>query len=321
MAFLPVLSPLLSRPAPTRRLHLTQRQKWRQCASPTNPSRASLDSLLDHLRSRNPSTSSNSPRVHLVGTGPGDPELLTLKAVRLMREADVVLYDRLVSQDILRFVNPEATMIYVGKEAGYHTRSQDDIHLLLQHFAREGRTVIRLKGGDPYIFGRGGEEKDFLEKWDVDVEAVPGITAAAGIAAGLGIPLTMRGIANSVRFLTGHSKEGGIVEIGQVDKETTLVVYMGLGTLGDLVREFEKGGVGPRVACAAVERGTTLEQRVVVGEMRDFEQKVRNMELKSPTLIIVGDVVRLSRTWKDEMGEDLQIGSLRTDASNGVKVA
>lgn len=256
----------------------------------------SLDAALAHLR---PSAGA-PPTVHLVGTGPGDPGLLTLRAVSLMSRADVVLYDRLVSPAILSYVNAGATMVYVGKEAGFHTRTQEEIHVLLRAFAAEGKTVVRLKGGDPFVFGRGGEEVDFLERRGVEVHAVPGITAAAGIAAALGVPLTKRGVASSVRFVTGHAQEGGAeVKVGAVDADTTLVVYMGLGRLAEVVSGLEEGGLSMRTPSVAVERGTTPEERVVVAEVGELETRVREAGLQSPTLIIVGEVVRLGRCWRE----------------------
>ena len=144
--------------------------------------------------------------VHLVGVGPGDVELLTVKALRLMQTADLLLYDRLISPEILSLVNEDAAMLYVGKEAGLHTRPQEEIHSLMMSFATAGRTVVRLKGGDPTVFGRGGEELEYLEQQGVPVRIVPGVTAAAGVAAELGVPLTHRDYADSCRFVTGHAR-------------------------------------------------------------------------------------------------------------------
>lgn len=276
---------------------------------PSNPS-ISLDAALAHLRAHeSPASAVDAPGVvHLVGTGPGDPGLLTLRAVSLMSRADVVLYDRLVSDEILSYVNPDATMIYVGKEAGFHTRSQADIHVLLRTFAEPGKVVIRLKGGDPFVFGRGGEETDFLEREGIRVQAVPGITAAAGIAAALGIPLTHRGIATSVRFLTGHVRDGACLKVGYVDDETTLVVYMGLAQLPVLVEDFVKAGLTEDTPAVAVERGTTPQQRVVVAPLGRLHGEVEKEKLKSPTLIIVGEVVRLGHCWKDRFEEKRDLG-------------
>ncbi|XP_030541156.2 S-adenosyl-L-methionine-dependent uroporphyrinogen III methyltransferase, chloroplastic [Rhodamnia argentea] len=236
--------------------------------------------------------------VYLVGTGPGDPELLTLKAVRVIKGADLLLYDRLVSNDVLDLVGPAARLLYVGKTAGYHSRTQEEIHELLLNFAETGATVVRLKGGDPLVFGRGGEEMDFLQQQGIQVQVIPGITAASGIAAELGVPLTHRGVANSVRFLTGHSRKGGtdplFVAENAADPDSTLVVYMGLSTLPSLAQKLMHHGLPPSTPAAAVERGTTPQQRVVFAELKDLADKISAEKLVSPTLIVIGKVVALS---------------------------
>ncbi|KAF7139561.1 hypothetical protein RHSIM_Rhsim07G0052500 [Rhododendron simsii] len=265
--------------------------------------------------------------VFLVGTGPGDPELLTVKAVRVIGSADLLLYDRLVSNEVLDLVGPEARLLYVGKTAGYHSRTQEEIHELLLSFAEAGATVVRLKGGDPLVFGRGGEEMDFLQQQGIQVQVIPGITAASGIAAELGIPLTHRGVANSVRFLTGHSRKGGtdplFVAENAADPDSTLVVYMGLSTLPSLAVKLINHGLPPDTPAAAVERGTTPQQRMVhwhcldlilasfvackppgfvfllkvLAELKDLADEIALAELVSPTLIIIGKVVSLSPFW------------------------
>lgn len=239
--------------------------------------------------------------VFLVGTGPGDPELLTVKAVRLMQQADLVLYDRLVSTDVLNLVQDRARLLYVGKSAGFHSRTQDEIHELLLNFAEAGATVLRLKGGDPLVFGRGGEEMEFLQQQGIRVQIVPGITAAAGIAAELGIPLTHRGAANSVRFLTGHSRKGGddplYVAEQAADPDSTLVIYMGLATLPGLAAKLLANGLPCTTPAAAVERGTTSQQRIVFATLEQLPGRVADAQLVSPTLIIIGRVVALSPLW------------------------
>lgn len=241
-------------------------------------------------------------RVYLVGTGPGDPGLLTLRALHLMQTADVVLYDRLVSPEILQMVHQGAKMVYVGKEKSFHTRKQEEIHQLMQFFAEEGASVLRLKGGDPYVFGRGGEEMEYLEDKGVKVYCVPGITAAAGIGAELGIPMTHRGLATSVRFLTGHLRTDGSVPIDNLHhvngEETTLVVYMGLSTLPELVEKLGKGGMKPDTPAVAVERGTLPEQRAVFANLSQLCDEVGAAQLQSPTLIVIGEVVSLAPGWK-----------------------
>uniref|UniRef100_A0A7S1ESL7 uroporphyrinogen-III C-methyltransferase n=1 Tax=Timspurckia oligopyrenoides TaxID=708627 RepID=A0A7S1ESL7_9RHOD len=251
--------------------------------------------------------------VYLIGTGPGDPELLTLKAVRILQSANVVLYDRLVSPEILEFVNTGARMIYVGKQAGFHTRSQDEIHDLMLQFAAEPDviSIVRLKGGDPYIFGRGGEEAEYLRAAGVRVTAVPGITSASGIGSSLGIPLTHRNVATSCRFITGHLQDSSAspdaivaAQLGESNCETsllnckeTLVVYMGLGSAGLLAESLMKRGLEGNTPVAAVERGTTLDQRAVFCTLNELGDRINQAELKSPTLLIVGGVVALSPAW------------------------
>ncbi|KAM3331215.1 hypothetical protein ACQJBY_027313 [Aegilops geniculata] len=247
-------------------------------------------------------------RVALVGTGPGDPELLTLKAVRAIEAADLVLYDRLVSNEVLDLVADGARLLYVGKTAGYHSRTQEEIHELLLSFAEAGANVVRLKGGDPLVFGRGGEEMDFLQQQGIKVEVIPGITSASGIAAELGIPLTHRGVATSVRFLTGHSRNGGTdplhVAENAADPDTTLVVYMGLSTLPSLAPKLMKHGLPPDTPAVAVERGTTPQQRMVFAMLKDLVNEVHSADLVSPTLIIIGKVVALSPLWVESSEHD-----------------
>ncbi|KAI4339049.1 hypothetical protein MLD38_024033 [Melastoma candidum] len=249
--------------------------------------------------------------VYLVGTGPGDPELLTLKAVRVLKGADLVLYDRLVSHDVLELVGQDARLLYVGKTAGYHSRTQEEIHELLLNFAEAGANVVRLKGGDPLVFGRGGEEMDFLQQQGIRVQVIPGITAASGIAAELGIPLTHRGVANSVRFLTGHSRKGGsdplFVAENAADPDSTLVVYMGLATLPSLAHKLMEHGLPPNTPAAAIERGTTPQQRVVFSDLKDLADKIVAEALVSPTLIIIGNVVALSPFYSQSRKEAAQL--------------
>lgn len=269
-----------------------------------------LQQLLNllHKEERKQRKGDSVGNVFLVGTGPGDPDLLTVKALKLMQTADLVLYDRLVSTEILDLVHGGARLLYVGKTAGYHSRTQDEIHQLLLNFAEAGATVLRLKGGDPLVFGRGGEEMDFLQKQGVQVRVVPGITAASGIAAELGIPLTHRGAATSVRFLTGHSRKGGIdplfIEEQAADPDSTLVVYMGLSTLPSLATKLIGSGLPADTPAAAVERGTTAYQRMVLAELQDLPSRVAAKQLVSPTLIFIGRVVALSPWWQAADGQE-----------------
>lgn len=246
---------------------------------------------------------SKKKTVYLVGVGPGDVELLTLKALRLMQNADLVLYDRLISPEILQLVGDSAKMLYVGKEAGLHTRPQEEIHELLLHFAEAGKTVVRLKGGDPTVFGRGGEEMEYLEAKGVRVRVVPGITAASGIAANLGVPLTHRDHADSVRFITGHSRSECSAPVAErypwaqlADPKTTLVIYMGLSTLPELTDGLIEAGLDPATPAVAVQDGTTPTQRVVHTPLQDLPGAVESAALRSPTLVVIGSVVSLLDT-------------------------
>ncbi|CAO2833885.1 unnamed protein product [Amaranthus hypochondriacus] len=253
--------------------------------------------------------------VFLVGTGPGDPDLLTLKALKIIQSADLLLYDRLVSNDVLDLVGPNARLLYVGKTAGYHSRTQEEIHELLLSFAEAGANVVRLKGGDPLIFGRGGEEMDFLQQKGIHVKVVPGITAASGISAELGIPLTHRGIATSVRYLTGHSRNGGTdplyVAENAADPDCTLVVYMGLATLPSLAQKLMQHGLPTNTPAVAVERGTTAQQRTVFAKLEDLADKIKFTGLVSPTLIIIGKVVALSPLWVQTCEESVELAETK----------
>jgi uroporphyrin-III C-methyltransferase len=241
-------------------------------------------------------TTGNVAPVCLVGAGPGDPELLTLKAHRLISEAEVVVYDRLVAQAILDIVPKGTSRIYVGKAPKCHRMVQDEINALLVKLARAGRRVVRLKGGDPFIFGRGSEESAFLRRHGVPVDVVPGVTAAAGCAAAAGIPLTHRGLATGVRFVTGHRGNDCSLELNWqslADPDTTVVVYMGLSTLGQLTRELVAAGLPSDTPAAAISNGTLPDQRVIVGTLENLIERIAEVRLRPPTLAIIGRVVSL----------------------------
>ena len=233
--------------------------------------------------------------VYLIGAGPGDPDLLTFRALRLMQQADVVVYDRLVSPEILEMARRDAEKIYVGKQRNNHSLPQEDINELLAKLALSGKRVARLKGGDPFIFGRGGEEIETLMQQGIAFQVVPGITAAAGCASYAGIPLTHRDHAQSCTFVTGHLKDGSInlnwTQLAAPNQ--TVVIYMGLVGLANICQQLITHGCPSDHPIAIVQQGTTKHQRVLTGTLSDMPQKVADAEIAPPTLIIVGTVVRL----------------------------
>jgi uroporphyrin-III C-methyltransferase / precorrin-2 dehydrogenase / sirohydrochlorin ferrochelatase len=267
-------------------------------AGRAQPDSAELDVRIQQSIANAAKADARQGEVVLVGAGPGDPGLLTLRALRALQNADVVLYDRLVAPEVLDLARRDAERIYVGKAAGAAHVSQDEINALLVELASAGKRVCRLKGGDPFIFGRGGEELEALAAHGIRFEVVPGVTAAAGCAAYAGIPLTHRDYAQALTFVTGHCK-------GETDKldwallgrpGQTSVFYMGLGHLENVIEQLRAHGVPAERAAAVIEHGTQSSQRVIAGTLADLAVKVRAAGVESPALLIVGEVTRLHET-------------------------
>ena len=243
-----------------------------------------------------PSSPTRSPgTVYLVGSGPGERELLTLRAARLIGEADAIVYDHLIGEGVLELARSDAELIYAGKESSKHTLPQAELNRLLVRLARGGKTVVRLKGGDPFIFGRGGEEIEALVDSGVPFQVVPGVTAAAGCAAYAGIPLTHRDHAHAVAFATGHLKDGSVnLDWPALARpRLTVVFYMGVGGLAEICRQLIKHGLPGKHPAAVVENGTTRHQRVLVGDLATLPGQAEAAAITPPALLIVGTVVRL----------------------------
>lgn len=235
--------------------------------------------------------------VSLVGAGPGDAELLTIKALRLLKTADVVIYDRLVSDDILNLIPAGVSRMSVAKSAGKHCVPQDQINEIIVNLAKAGRRVVRLKGGDPYMFGRGGEEVLALKKHHINFEVVPGITSASGCSAYSGIPLTHRGMSRRVQFITGHLNNDEPLELNWksiADPQSTLVIYMGLANLAQITAALIDAGLPASTPAAAIQNGTTQRQKRVISTLDHLVAAIDANTLQAPVMIIIGEVVSLA---------------------------
>ena len=263
-----------------------------------------------------PGASALPPKVSLVGAGPGDPDLLTVKALRLLQQAQMVVYDKLVSREVLAMVNPQADRIYVGKQSGHHTLTQEEIIELLLRLARSGRSVLRLKGGDPFVFGRGGEEAQALAAAGIAFEVVPGITSAQGMAAATGIPLTHRDHATQVTLVTGHLRDESGDRGLELDwaclarPHQTLVVYMGVATLPHVCAQLERHGLAADTPAAVVENATLPTQRTVIGTLRTLPTLARVHAIRAPALVVIGGVVALHAELAPAMMATAQLSAL-----------
>lgn len=238
--------------------------------------------------------------VYLVGAGPGDHKLLTLRAVELIKEADVVLYDRLVSKKIISMIPKKTQKIYVGREVGDDYKHQDDTNLQMVKFAKSNKSVVRLKGGDPFIFGRGGEEAEYLKKFKIKFEIIPGITSGIGSAVYSGIPLTHRKYSSSVVFVTGHEdpdKTKNPVQWKKLAKSVeTIVIMMGLSRIGIISKQLVSGGLSKTTPVAVIRKGTNDDQKILIGNLSNITQKIKDHNITSPSIIIIGNVVKLHKT-------------------------
>ena len=235
--------------------------------------------------------------VYLVGTGPGDADLLTLKALRLMQNADVIVYDRLVSQDILDLIPAGTAQIYVGKASGHHSLKQNEINQLLVKCAERNRRVVRLKGGDPFVFGRGSEEALHLVQHGICFEIVPGITAASAVSSYAGIPLTHRGLSQGVQIITGHARDNRPLDIDWkklADRERTIVVYMGLANIAQISQQLIANGLSAEIPVAAIENGASKQQRRIISQLDQIANTVKQQSVQAPVLFVIGEVVNLA---------------------------
>ena len=236
-------------------------------------------------------------KVYLIGAGPGDPELLTIKALKMLQEGQVVIYDRLVSPEVLALASEKSTKISVGKSPDYHPVTQEEINQLLVKFAKQGQTVVRLKGGDPFIFGRGAEEAIYLKEKGIKVEYSPGITAVQGASLSSGVPLTFRKIATSVQIITGHNQKSDPLEFDWASlakQDTTLVVYMGVSSIGTIAENLIVAGLNKNTPVLAVTNATMLQEQRLFSQLDQIAKDTLSAGLKPPTVFIIGKVVSTS---------------------------
>ena len=239
-----------------------------------------------------------SKRVYLVGAGPGDPGLLTVAALRVLKRADVVLYDRLVDRRVLRLLPKAAQRVYVGAGHRDAQRRQRRIYALMKKFHEAGKTVVRLKNGDPFVFGRGGEEMQFLKENGIDFEIVPGVTSAIGVPSWVGLPLTHRELSSSVMIISGHPANGSVTDWSKAAGfRGTLVILMGVGTLGSACERLMKEGMDPSTSACAISRGTTKGEEVVSGRLDELAGLVMKKKLRHPAIAVIGSVVKLAGFW------------------------
>ncbi|WP_243386783.1 uroporphyrinogen-III C-methyltransferase [Bacillus kexueae] len=234
-------------------------------------------------------------KVYIVGAGPGDPELITIKALKCIQKADVIMYDRLVNKELLSYAKEGADLIYCGKLPNYHTMKQETINKFLVKYAKAGKTVVRLKGGDPYVFGRGGEEAEYVAKHQIPFEVVPGITASIAASSYSGIPLTQRNISGNVTILTGHrvNEENHLLNnLSFLKAADTLCIYMGIGNIETIQAQLLKADKSEQTPVAFVEWASTDKQRTIISSIEKMAHDVNEKEIENPCLIIVGEVVK-----------------------------
>jgi uroporphyrin-III C-methyltransferase len=264
----------------------------------------------------------NPGKIYICGAGPGNPDLLTIRALELINKSDVILYDRLIGNDIVKLFPKETEKVYVGRNIGDPTTHQNKTNELMLEHSKKGKQVLRLKGGDPFIFGRGGEEAEFLKDNNIQYEIIPGITSGIGAAAYSGIPLTHRKYSSSVAFVTGHEdpeKKTPIVKWEKLfDAVDTVVIYMGTEKMETIVDKIRKGNTNEKTKVAIIENGTMESQRIIRGELGNIVKKSKDESIRPPAIIIIGETVALNNTirWYTQKEHESQSGNTNTDNGN-----